>query len=197
MKKAWMCVPYQGRVSVGCSKYLHAPVDQYFGKWLVTGYSHYDNEHYWGVLCTGCNRHFVRRAGQLVRKRTSACQQCNAFEREKYSFWSGIEGMSGQYLTKLKYRKKEITISLEDLVKLWKQQDGKCAYTGESLTLVSKDTAWATSSASLDRIDSSKGYIQGNIQWVHKDINKMKMDLSHERFVELATKIVNGGACGV
>ena len=30
--------------------------------------------------------------------------------------------------------------------------------------------------ASLDRIDSTKGYVRGNIQWVHKDINWFKRD---------------------
>ena len=36
--------------------------------------------------------------------------------------------------------------------------------------------------ASLDRIDSSKGYTEDNIQWVHKDVNQMKMDLPEQRF---------------
>ena len=39
--------------------------------------------------------------------------------------------------------------------------------------------------ASLDRIDSSKGYVPGNIQCVHKDINALKTDFSEERFLEL------------
>lgn len=36
--------------------------------------------------------------------------------------------------------------------------------------------------ASLDRIDSSKGYIEGNIQWVHKDINFMKQEMDENSF---------------
>lgn len=44
--------------------------------------------------------------------------------------------------------------------------------------------------ASLDRIDSSKGYIPGNVQWVHKDVNKMKLALSEKRLLELCTLIV-------
>jgi hypothetical protein len=36
--------------------------------------------------------------------------------------------------------------------------------------------------ASLDRIDNSKGYIVGNVWWVHKDINTMKMDFPLEQF---------------
>ena len=39
--------------------------------------------------------------------------------------------------------------------------------------------------ASLDRIDNSKGYEVGNIQWVHKEINMMRGPLPIDRFIEL------------
>lgn len=43
--------------------------------------------------------------------------------------------------------------------------------------------------ASLDRIDSSKGYVKGNVQWVHKHVNVMKRALSQEEFILLAHQI--------
>ena len=43
--------------------------------------------------------------------------------------------------------------------------------------------------ASLDRIDSSKGYVPGNIQWVHKDVNWMKGSFTQEYFVNICKKI--------
>lgn len=39
--------------------------------------------------------------------------------------------------------------------------------------------------ASLDRIDSSKGYIPGNVQWVDKRVNYMKQALPEGEFAEL------------
>ena len=39
--------------------------------------------------------------------------------------------------------------------------------------------------ASLDRIDSSLGYVKNNVQWVHKDINKMKQELNENYFKNL------------
>ena len=45
-------------------------------------------------------------------------------------------------------------------------------------------------SGSIDRIDSSLGYVEGNIQWVHKDVNKMKNNLSEDRMLELCRAIV-------
>ena len=44
--------------------------------------------------------------------------------------------------------------------------------------------------ASLDRIDSNKGYTIDNVQWVHKDINKMKMDLEEDVFIDNCKLII-------
>ncbi len=45
--------------------------------------------------------------------------------------------------------------------------------------------------ASLDRIDSSGNYTENNIQWVHKDINKMKNVFSMDQLIEYCKKIVD------
>lgn len=180
-------------------KYKEPQVGGIFGKWKVMGYSHYDNEHYWVVICLGCNKEYSRRAGQLCLGRSRGCQSCNAFEREKYSFWEGLEGMSVQYLTRLKFRGKVVEVTLQDLLDKWKEQKGICVYSGVPLRLVEKDSGWINSTASLDRIDSDIGYIKGNIQWVHKRINIMKSDMSHGEF-QLWCKLVyerGGGSCGV
>ena len=43
---------------------------------------------------------------------------------------------------------------------------------------------------SLDRIDSSKGYTKDNVQWLHKDVNNLKMDFDQKEFLEWCKKIV-------
>lgn len=45
--------------------------------------------------------------------------------------------------------------------------------------------------ASLDRIDNTKGYTEDNVQWVHKIINKMKSDLTQEDFIMWCKRINN------
>lgn len=40
------------------------------------------------------------------------------------------------------------------------------------------------STASLDRIDSSKPYVKDNVQWVHKVVNNMKWDFDQNEFIE-------------
>jgi hypothetical protein len=45
--------------------------------------------------------------------------------------------------------------------------------------------------ASLDRIDSSFGYIEGNVQWVHKDINIIKLDYDQDYFIKICSAVCN------
>ena len=79
-------------------------------------------------------------------------------------------------------RFKEVDITLEDLKDIWEQQNGICPYTGLKLYLPSwkrvgtAEQLWCR--ASLDRIDSSKGYVVGNIQFISTPINYMKNTMS-------------------
>lgn len=65
----------------------------------------------------------------------------------------------------------------------------KTAWNFENLT--GKKYNKLTVTASLDRIDSNKGYNKENIQWVHKYINKMKMDFNQDYYIEMCRKVSN------
>lgn len=81
----------------------------------------------------------------------------------------------------------EFTITLEYIANLYKEQDGKCAVSGVSIDI--KGTPWKGQTGSLDRIDPTKGYIEGNVQWVHKQINELKWDLQPEEFYSIVKQI--------
>ena len=84
-----------------------------------------------------------------------------------------------------------VTISQEDAWKLFENQGGKCALTGWEITLpqTSDRKTWKDHFASLDRIDSSKGYEPGNVQWVHKMVNLIKMHFPQEQFVQVCAAV--------
>lgn len=111
--------------------------------------------------------------------------------------WSGYEGISGSFINRLKRgavkRKHEFNLTIEYLWELLVVQDFKCALSGIPITLstVRKELNATKSSASLDRIDSSKGYIIGNVQWLHVKINMMKQQLSQAEFVDLCSKVAS------
>lgn len=96
------------------------------------------------------------------------------------------------HLRKAKSRNKTCTLTLQDLKYTWDSQSGICAYTGIKL----KDWSHKSSSnsfytASLDRIDSNKGYIKENIQFVSRNVNFMKNNLLHDETIELCKIIAN------
>ena len=70
-----------------------------------------------------------------------------------------------------KRRNKEFNLTLEYLKELWEKQNGRCSYTGWKLKNLpnlsyANQLPLTPDRASLDRIDSSKGYVKGNVQYV-------------------------------
>lgn len=102
--------------------------------------------------------------------------------------WQGVGELSGDHFGRIKRHAKdkdrEFDLTIEFLWSLYIKQNKKCALSGLEI-IFSRKTKDKLTTASLDRIDSTKGYTQDNVQWVHKDINKIKQNLNQERFIEL------------
>lgn len=94
-----------------------------------------------------------------------------------------------------------VEITIEGAWALYERQKGRCALSGLPIGFGSRPrhANTPTTTASLDRIDSSLGYVEGNVQWVHREVNLMKNTLTQERFLELCQAISEcaGGACEV
>lgn len=72
---------------------------------------------------------------------------------------------------------------------LIQKQQYNCALSGVNICLTPIKSTEQT--ASLDRIDSSKGYVEDNVQLVHKTINLMKWNIDNTEFIELCKIITN------
>lgn len=146
--------------------------------------------------CT-CGRDITRLL-QDLRMGRDCCRACAIERRQKHPTLRGLNGGRWYRLLYMaRIRGLPVTISMEEAVLLFERQNGHCAISG--LPLVFHRTSTSTDgTASLDRIDSSKGYCVGNIQWVHKDVNRMKQDLPLDRFLELCSLIASkkeSGTC--
>lgn len=96
------------------------------------------------------------------------------------------------YLRNCRRRNKEFDLNSEYLVELWNKQEGKCAYTHIPLTIINYKNSGKVDfryAASIDRIDSNKGYIQGNVQFISTSINFMKNKMSDEQTKEFISLI--------
>jgi len=87
--------------------------------------------------------------------------------------------------TKAKGRSKEFLLVDQNLFDLWEKQQGLCAYTKLPLLAAANQL----NTVSLDRVDSSIGYVVGNIQLVCAAINKMKQEYPEEVFILLCHSV--------
>lgn len=62
---------------------------------------------------------------------------------------------------------------------------GYCALSGQELSM-----KWGGTTASLDRIDSNRGYEPSNVQWVDGKVNLAKRNMSDEEFIEMCKMVV-------
>lgn len=104
-------------------------------------------------------------------------------------YWKGHGEISAKYWFNLRRhalaRQLEITITIKDAWDLFLAQDRRCALSGVELVFgVGQQTA------SLDRVDPSRGYVPGNLQWVHKAVNFMKRDLTQDQFMQWCEKVL-------
>lgn len=79
----------------------------------------------------------------------------------------------------------EWNLSLEFLTGLWEKQEGKCVYSGVPLSY--EDNHPHT--VSLDRIDSSKGYTEDNVQFVCTIVNYVKQRFDETTFLQFCKSV--------
>jgi hypothetical protein len=161
----------------------------------------------WNCKCH-CGNLFIASSDHLTRK-SSPIKSCGCIIKKRrgptHKDWKGFEGISGDWWYNHVLRERSqnvrvrvpVSITIEYAWKLLVGQDMKCKLSGLPIQV---GTNPVTNTASIDRIDSSKGYEVGNIQWVHKHINFMKRTYDNAYFIGLCKKIAEnnrGGQCEV
>lgn len=145
-----------------------------FGKWLVEGITVNGK---CPCVCD-CGTHKEVYAQSLLLGLTTRCKRCHY----KDNVCAGAGDITGVWWNKVKHqalrRNLAFNVGVDEAWRLFQSQDGICALTGLPLSFKKGDT-----SASLDRIDSARGYELSNLQWVHKTVNKMKTNLPQEEFI--------------
>ena len=122
----------------------------------------------------------------LLRGQSNRCRKCQ-FDHQRIrnklpnTLWWRINHNAEQ-------RNLKITCTQDELYKLYVTQKKLCALSAIPISLEFDLNRKVT--ASLDRIDSSKGYDLDNVQWVHKDINFMKQAFNQDYFISLCKAIV-------
>ena len=152
----------------------------------------------WEVVCS-CGNVFTTNKSHIVRGQMG-CNQCYG-EKTRGSdsvHWKGGKYVTGYFISKVKQRlvrpSKTLVydLSIEFLDNLYELQDKRCALSGLPISFenVASNTT-EECSASLDRVDSSKGYTEDNVQFIHKIVNVMKQAESQVDFIEMCISIAD------
>jgi len=155
------------------------------------------------VKCS-CNKIEFKLAKDLISGRCKSCKSCSSKRTAKAhplpTTYKGIGDLTGSFYSYIKRRaiQRDLEfVSKEFLHSIFVKQEGKCALTGLDITLSKKrknsNPNWDFITASLDRIDSNKGYTEDNVWWVHKTVNRLKNNYSVEELLYWCNLISSHG----
>ena len=170
------------------SKYMDVfSVGQKFGKWTVedSTVSQVQNQGGASVLVK-CECGTIRHVSclRLLNGNSTGCE-C-LISGQNSHMWAGGKHVTGRYLTSIRNsadrRGIPFSLSVEFLDALLEAQNHCCALSGLPIKFHYKSTKHT---ASLDRIDGAKGYVEGNVRWLHKDVNIMRNVFDDEYFINL------------
>ena len=153
-----------------------------FGNWTALS-----NANEKGVCLAKCECGAKRnvQASALLKGTSTQCAECSYAKKIAYvsgsirsAYWRNIKSAA-------EIRGIDFQIDPELAWDMYQSQKGKCALSGLEI----KFGGFKNQTASLDRIDSSKGYSKNNIQWVHKTVNAMKSNLDEKVFISFCKAI--------
>jgi hypothetical protein len=148
----------------------------------------------------------------IIDLRSGACKSCKAVRAKAWREKRKEEGLSYKSSGKIKsvstedrylmsairtrisnarqnikrHPDKGFNITDTYMYDLWNTQKGICSLTGKVM-LIEKSNPY---SLSIDKIDPSIGYVEGNVQWVCYAANRAKGDLTMEQLIDLSESIV-------
>jgi len=145
----------------------------------ILGEPFYNNSKWLVKARCDCGRELEANCYSLMAGNSKTCGFCNRIENYKDisgSYWRSIQ-------RRAENRGLNFNINIEKVWRIYELQNFKCALSEWDLSKFEF--------ASLDRIDSKLGYIEGNVQWLHRDINKSKWNLNQDWYKTICWLVSN------
>lgn len=142
-----------------------------------------------------CGSIVKRVKSSLINKRMGN-QSCGCIKNNTGKanlMWKGYKDISATFWSNIincaRHRNLSFDLTIEQAWDLYEKQHRECALSGMAIKFSMSSLRARLTSASLDRIDSRIGYLPDNVQWVHKDINRMKNNFEEHKFIYLCQQI--------
>jgi hypothetical protein len=122
-------------------------------------------------------------------KRRDICKECQKVDihKSKSILKNYIKDMYDHMITRAYNYNRICSITYEELINMWIEQNGKCKMSGRQMTHVigdDKETEKNPFNASIDRISSDNGYVSGNVQLICNWLNVGKSDYKIDDFIK-------------
>lgn len=151
-------------------------------------------------VCTKCKQKKLKTLfcmkSAAKDKLNSWCKKCKD-ARQIYTYSHNAVAFVRRlyHLATWRYRKlkhHEVLISQSEFIDIWKEQHDRfglrCPYSGVEMTFL-RGVGRTLYNISVDRIDSKKPYIDGNIVFCSAIVNRMKQELSLRDFIMICKTI--------
>ena len=149
-----------------------------------------DGRYYKNCPSCGKEQSYLRRNYAIqsfrLKKECKSCSNKKPENNKHIGWYKNVlrKSFAHKYKMNAELRNINWNVSFEYLADLLIAQDFKCALTGREL-----DAMEVCNNSSLDRIDSSIGYIEGNLQWVISEVNMMKQHYTQEDFISICIDV--------
>lgn len=140
-----------------------------------------------GKMCDYLRYHYAFQSYKLNKK----CKSCSNKETDNcHRGW--YKGIRISWFNKFKIsaecRGLEFNITMDDVAELIQKQNFKCVLSGWDISFPETGTP-QDCDASIDRINSKKGYSVENIQITHKTINMIKNKYDNDFFIYVCKSV--------
>lgn len=162
------------------------------------------------LRCAKCRKRFSRtrrehrRRRKLGQTRFYCSLSCHISARNSRSTYGWRNLRRGKqtdalspfrwFMARVRYRTKKgrTNLTTEYLASLWSTQKGICPLTGWALVLPTDTSGWkklTPTSASLDRLNGSRGYVKGNVRFVSVMANFARYTFSDRQLLEFCVAV--------
>lgn len=162
-----------------------------FGRLTVLRYTGRDHlhRHTYACACACGNTTTACRDALIVQGGKKSC----GCSRRRPPTWTGCGEIGGWFWHQIERgavaRGLPFDLSIKVAWALYEAQGRRCALTGVPLMFAPTCKRAVERTASLDRIDNARGYEVGNVQWVHKDVNLMRGQITVSDFIQWCNRI--------
>lgn len=130
--------------------------------------------------CKQCRRDYNKTKGVIESKRKRA-PLSRKRNRISSVYWSSVINARAKGW--------EHSITKNDIIELYNIQKGLCYYSNQLMLKNIENEEDNGDSISIDRFDTTKGYIKENIVLCRWVVNKMKNDIPFTKFLEIVSQI--------